>query len=185
MNVLASVQTLLFGLLLVWVMILIPALFGYAPMTGHELYERIHHTPLDDTIRAQRATLSERHRKWLERRPQTYQYELQRLCFCIPPYDDVRVTVDSGRVTAVQRIATRSSGFPGEDDSLRVEDFETLDELFQRWMRAVQRADDVQIVYDSTQIAPTSVEIDWVLELYDDEITYGVTVHAAPPKQND
>ena len=97
-----------------------------------------------------------------------YRYRLTVGCFCLGV--DGPVEVSGGEVTRVEgkRYDGESlTGFPDGDP--------TVDEVFRQLSRALRHADQVEVTYDPRTGVPKTIEVDWMTNAIDDEISYRVT----------
>jgi hypothetical protein len=174
-NTLAHVRNVLFGLLLVVVVVQVMGLFGWGPVFGIELYRDVQRATMDESARAQLSELSERQKKWIAQRPQSYRFQFRWSCLCISHGQIFSVHVNAGTVTGVNR---ETEPGPLNADTVRAERFPTINGLFETWKRDLRTADNVEVTYDSTQLAPVDVFVDGNRDFVDDEITYHVHMHS-------
>ena len=107
--------------------------------------------------------------KWEQQGPSDYQFEFQRLCFCLPEATiPVRITVDQGNVAAVVRIP---GGEPVDSaDVARFFDI-TVDSLFGVVGHAIAvRADHLTVEYHPVYGYPTDITIDYDVQTADEEV---------------
>lgn len=115
-------------------------------------------------------TLQSNRAKWEAAGPASYTYRLQRTCFCIlEDVQPVRITVQSGAVTAVTSATTGDALPPDEAALFQI----TIDSLF-NWVETAAggAADAVTAEYDATLGYPRMVSIDYVKNAVDDEIAF-------------
>jgi hypothetical protein len=79
------------------------------------------------------------------------------------------VEVHNGEVTAIG-----GKPYRGED-VIGFGEAPTIDALFARLAKAMQKADDVDARYDAETGVPTSINVDWMTNAIDDEIGYSAT----------
>lgn len=102
--------------------------------------------------------------------PDSYAYTLTESCFCVY-VGPVRVTVTDGEIESVRALGD-TQGVPQEQiDAVG----QTLAELTALAGRAEREADDVTARYDPTHGFPTRLDIDWLRDAVDDEVTYTAT----------
>ena len=82
----------------------------------------------------------------------------------------VRITVTGGTVSAVVFVDD------GQPPQSAIETFPTIDDLFDEIRAAIDGgADSVSAMYDATAGHPTRVDIDYIREAIDDEMTFTVS----------
>lgn len=147
--------------------LLVPALVAIAVCDGDPLRE-----PDLDSIgeTAEHAEALDRNRsRWEARGPRSYEYVLERLCFCPPesrgPY---LVRVEDGEVAAVLDPATGEPVDP-EDDRWIV----SLDGLFDVIVDALERdAHELRVEYDPELGFPAEIFIDYRKQVIDEEVGF-------------
>lgn len=97
-----------------------------------------------------------------------YRYRLTVGCYCLSV--DGQVDVENGEVVSIEgkRYGGEPiTGFPDGDP--------TVDEVFGQLSRALRHADRVKVAYDPDTGVPRTIEVDWMSNAIDDEISYRVT----------
>lgn len=111
--------------------------------------------------------LEDARERWEEVGPSSYRTVVSRLCFC-PSTGPVVVTVRPSGVTRVYQ-ETPAAAVPPQD----LEAYPTVEEAFAIVQEAFdQRADRVDVRYDSVTGAPLEIYIDRVEEAVDEEVRY-------------
>jgi hypothetical protein len=106
--------------------------------------------------------------KWSAQSIRHYRYEFQRTCECLPEMaPHVLIEVRDGAVISVVDAGTRASLA-----SVPAANKPTIEELFGELGRALREADRVNAEYDPTFGYPTRVNIDWDIDVGDDERVY-------------
>lgn len=115
--------------------------------------------------------LKEQRELWESMGVTDYTYELTYHCFCVTTTTvPVLVTVVDGEV--VSAVYAESFGDISEGDPVP-DDYEarTIDELFDLAREALREADAVEITYDATWGFPSVIDIDYIQDAIDDELT--------------
>ena len=109
--------------------------------------------------------LARNRQRWVSAGIHDYEFDFQRICFCLPEAtESVHIVVRQDVVTSVVR--TRD----GQPASVRVTAWPRVDELFDDvQQRLDQRAERLDVRYDPTYGYPRSVVVDIVLQAADDE----------------
>ena len=117
-----------------------------------------------------RGELDEHRRTWQESSVTDYSYRLERSCFCIN-FGPADVSVVDGEIVSVFRLFDSTSVALSEFDI-----YETFDDLFARVDAALRdEAHSVSVIYDETYGFPSRIEIDYIKNAVDDEITLSVS----------
>lgn len=105
--------------------------------------------------------------KWAAQQIKNYQFVFRRICFCLQDYvRPVIITVRDGKIQAV-RYADRDQLLVPPDQFNR---YLTIDELFATIQQAIERqAHRITATYDPRRGFPTSISIDYVAGIADDE----------------
>ncbi len=108
--------------------------------------------------------------KWQDAKITHYRYTLSIGCFCAFRGDmPVTVEVSNGEVVSI--ISATGAAIDSADPSYSsIEYYATMDRLFTQLKSALDEADEVAAVYNSTYGFPTSVSIDQIKEAVDDEL---------------
>ena len=111
--------------------------------------------------------LTKNRRKWESKTTKNYQYEFQRICFCVPASTRrVKIKVREGVAEEMRRAETGDA-----IDKAQYELYYTVDQLFDYIQSAIdKKAHLVKVVYDAELGYPTSVEVDYIRTAIDDEI---------------
>lgn len=112
---------------------------------------------------------------WRQLGPASYQYGIQRICFCGPDaIGPVRVTVQDG--TVVSRVYT-DSGTPVPDDFEPL--FPDVEGLYEVLLDALERdAAQIDVTWDSVTGLPSEFFIDYNEQIADEEV--GFRIDEAP-----
>ncbi|HJQ69495.1 MAG TPA: DUF6174 domain-containing protein [Blastocatellia bacterium] len=113
--------------------------------------------------------LTKNRRKWDSKTTKNYQYEFQRVCFCLPAYTKrVKITVREGVAEQIQQANTGDAV-----DKAQYELYFTVDQLFDYIQAAIdKKAHLVKVNYDAEWGYPTVVEIDYIKNAIDDEMRF-------------
>lgn len=109
---------------------------------------------------------------WQSRRPNAFEYVVERSCFCAPDYTrPYRVRERAGQrdTTYASPLSTRDvvdTGPPPEPVG--------IDELFALLAEAIPQADEVSAVYDPAFGFPTRITIDWSYAMADEEQRFSI-----------
>jgi hypothetical protein len=111
--------------------------------------------------------LKENRRKWSSKAVKSYQYDFQRLCYCLPASTKkVKITVREGVAENIRHADTGDA-----IDKSNFDLYYTVEGLFDYIQAAIdKKARLVRVVYDAEWGYPTSVEIDYIRNAIDDEI---------------
>jgi hypothetical protein len=121
-------------------------------------------SPLDD----ERDALEAAQRTWRSQGITSYEFRLERICFCIPAR--VLIRVQDQRVVSVTSAETGAPATP--DDSLPL----TVEALFTVVDRAIDlEAHNLEVDYDDSLGYPLTVGVDVRQEIADDETYYQVS----------
>jgi hypothetical protein len=114
---------------------------------------------------AEELELARNRQRWASAGLHDYEYDFQRMCFCVPDATEaVHIVVRQDVVTSVVR--TRD----GQPASTRVTNWPRVDELFAEvQQRLDQRAERLDVRYDATYGYPRSIVVDIALMAADDE----------------
>ena len=116
-----------------------------------------------------RKRLAESRRKWSSKAIKDYQYDFQRICFCVPAYTKpVKITVREGAAVQIAHAGTGEAV-----DKTKYEIYYTVEQLFDYIQSAIdKKAHSVKVDYDAELGYPTSVEIDYIENAIDDEMRF-------------
>ena len=125
-------------------------------------------------VAEQRAAFTNARQLWsTQTLAQDYDYTFARPCFCDPfstgPY---AASVRSGLVSAATYTGNFDPGDDFPDMEPSVDNVFTIPEVFDEIALAIEDAHTVEVEYHPTLGYPTSVSIDWVAWLVDDEVGY-------------
>jgi hypothetical protein len=109
--------------------------------------------------------LARARQRWASAGIHDYEFDFQRMCFCLPEATEpVHIVVRGDAVTSVVR--TRD----GQPASMRVQAWPRIDDLFDDVQRRLdQRAERVDVRYDPTLAYPRSIVVDIAFQTADDE----------------
>ena len=102
--------------------------------------------------------------------PDSYAYTLTQSCFCVYS-GPLRITVADGDIVSVVALSDPQGTPQDQIEALG----KTLPELTALAERAEEEADEVTATYDPTYGFPTRLDIDWIREAVDDEVTFTAT----------
>jgi len=113
--------------------------------------------------------LNKNRRKWESKSTKNYQYEFQRICFCLPASTKrVKITVRDGVAENI-RLANTGDAV----DKAQYELYYTVDQLFDYIQAAIdKKAHLIKVTYDAELGYPTIVEIDHIRNAIDDEMRF-------------
>ncbi len=125
------------------------------------------------------AEVEQRQAQWLATRPSSYEYTVDRECYCAPDYrEPYTVTVD-GSLRSFSY--SRTFEKPNLDQSLNPPEPVSIDDLFQLLYNAAQHADSLSVSYDSEFGYPETIRIDWREMQADDEQYFTIRDFTALP----
>jgi hypothetical protein len=110
--------------------------------------------------------LSANYRLWQRQHTTTYDYVLERYCFCAF-FGAYAVSVRADTVYAAIRLEDDE---PVTQEALQY--FPTINGLFDVVAEAIEKADRLDVEYDPTRGYPTRIDIDYLKNAIDDEIVY-------------
>jgi hypothetical protein len=115
--------------------------------------------------------------RWDRRGPATYTYDFHRICFCLTEaVEPVRITVTSGVVTAVVRVA---DGQPIPPEQVNLFFRVTIDSLFVLIGDAIENdAHAIDVAYDAYWGYPTNTFIDYLANAIDEEQGFTAALQA-------
>ena len=107
--------------------------------------------------------------KWRSQAIRHYRYEFQRTCECLPDMaPPALIEVKDGAIVSVTHAQTGES-LANTSAANRP----TIEELFGELQRAFREADRVDVTYDRVFGYPSRVNIDWDVNVADEERIYG------------
>jgi len=115
---------------------------------------------------------------WKEQNIENYSFEFSKLCYCsglfnpsiiVVKADTIQAVLDPETGEALRDPQTEELVFPKFSES-----FLTIDELFDIIDSARQKADKLIVEYNQKTGYPEYIEIDYIKEAIDDEVTYRV-----------
>ena len=106
------------------------------------------------------------HSLWESQNLDTYRFQFQWQCFCLPDYvETVWVTVEEGAITSVEAVDPKFGG-PVPD----MNEFRTIDGLFDLIRDGIEnQAYEIRVTYNETFGYPASVYIDYDFNMADEE----------------
>jgi hypothetical protein len=113
--------------------------------------------------------LSDNWRKWRALRPDQYEFQFRRICFCGgEATEPVRITVNGDQVTAVVREA---DGQPVPPQQAELFFRVTIDSIFGVVAAAIaQQASELRVTYHAVLGYPVATVVDYRLNVADDEL---------------
>ena len=115
---------------------------------------------------------------WQQEGQENYSFEFSKLCYCGGLFNPATIVVKADTISTVldpetgeplRDPQTNELVFPKYSDS-----FLTIDELFEVIEDARKNADKLSVEYDGNLGYPVLIEIDYIKEAIDDEVTYKV-----------
>ncbi|MBV7338134.1 hypothetical protein KFU94_59900 [Chloroflexi bacterium TSY] len=106
---------------------------------------------------------------WQTQNITSYTYTLHIRCFCVPPAQGI-VIVQDNQIVSVLDPETHD---PFDRNAWKVR-FKTINELFELLDEMVSSADQIDVDFHQTLGYPTNIDIDYMKEMVDDEISYNV-----------
>ncbi len=107
--------------------------------------------------------------RWAASGIRTYELDREIRCFCYDGGDTIRCTVVNDRVVSVINLRTHEAVDTNLHAPATVQDFFDIIERARS-----RRAAKLKVSYDPTYGCPTEIDIDWMLNTIDDEVTYMV-----------
>ncbi len=119
------------------------------------------------------AELSAARSRWQAANIRHYRYNLRVACFCaFTNKMPMAIEVQDGRVVSIHF----NDGTPvSSEDQKMFERYLTIDKLFEFTSESQKDADQIQVVYDATYSFPSSVQIDFIKQAVDDELSLYVS----------
>lgn len=115
---------------------------------------------------------------WQQQGIESYSFEFSKLCYCGGLFNPATIVVEADTVHAVLDPET---GEPLRDPKTQElvltkypESFLTIAELFEIIESARKKADKLNVEYDRNLGYPVLIEIDYIKEAIDDEVTFKV-----------
>lgn len=113
---------------------------------------------------------------WQQQDIESYTFDFSKICFCGGLFNPATIVVEADTVHAV---LDPESGKPLRDPQTQElvltkypESFLTIDELFEVIENANEKADKLKVEYNRKSGYPVHIEIDYIKEAIDDEVTY-------------
>lgn len=118
--------------------------------------------------------------KWSNLMAEKYGFEFRIDCECLGSgVTPARVIVENNKVTEVNNPTTGEPMINPFDSTLVINNltgvFKTVDELFEEIDRAQKDADVLKTDFDALNGFPTLIDIDWISNADDDEVSYHVS----------
>jgi hypothetical protein len=114
--------------------------------------------------------------RWDELKLSHYDFELSRVCFCLPRSEVLKVTVAAGKIVELQDAATGAAVAQDEAPWAR-----TIDGFFDLIEEAERKGAKVTVTWDETLGYPTDIAIDWVPRAADDEVRFHLELNPLLP----
>ena len=115
---------------------------------------------------------------WQEQNIEYYSFEFSKLCFCGGLFNPARIIV---KADTIHSVLDPETGEPLRDSQTQElvlekypESFQTIAELFEVIESAREKADELNVEYNQQFGYPEFIEIDYIKEAIDDEVTYRV-----------
>ena len=109
---------------------------------------------------------------------ESYSFEYSKLCFCGGLFNPAIIVVEADTIHAVLDPETREPLRDPQTQELVLqkypESFLTIEELFEVIENALEKADELSVEYNQDSGHPESIEIDYVKDAVDDEVTYQI-----------
>ncbi len=123
---------------------------------------------LDDDSGGEQQRLDANRARWRDQHVDSYTYVLTRICFCADANRPASVVVRNGQRISVTDVA---SGQPVVAGLAPL--YLTVDELFDFIANAIDRkAAKIDVQYDATLGYPTSIAIDYSVNIADEEMSF-------------
>lgn len=131
------------------------------------------------------ASLEEALERWTTRDFDDYRFRFERSCFCSPTRLSATVLVRGDTVSAVDSVWANGAPIEETDHAFNPATVKTIDQLFDLIRAADQgRIDSVAVEYDAALGFPSSLFVDPLQAMADEEVTYSArAVHALDPRQ--
>lgn len=115
---------------------------------------------------------------WKEQNVENYSFEFSKLCYCGGLFNPSIIVIKADTIHAVLDPETGETLRDPQTDELvfpmYFESFLTIDELFDIIDSARQKADKLNVEYNLRSGYPEHIDIDYIKEAIDDEVTYRV-----------
>ncbi len=119
------------------------------------------------------AELADAHSRWQAANILHYRYNLRVACFCaFTNKMPMTIEVQNDRVVSVH---FNDGTLVSSEDQKMFERYLTIDKLFDFTGQSQKDADQIQVVYDATYGFPSSVQIDFIKQAMDDELSLFVS----------
>ncbi len=117
--------------------------------------------------------LSRARSRWRSAHISHYSYKLSVGCFCaFTERMPLTVEVQDGRVISM---SYRDGSAVSSQDQQIFADYQTIDALFDFTSQSIHKADNIKVQYDPTYGFPSSVQIDFIRNAADDELSLSVS----------
>lgn len=114
--------------------------------------------------------------RWQKQAIESYRFEFSKLCYCAGLFNPATIVVEAD---TIHEALDPETGEPLRDLqtgelvlSKYPESFLTIKELFEVIENARKKADKLRVEYDRKLGYPAHIEIDYIKEAIDDEVTY-------------
>lgn len=115
---------------------------------------------------------------WQKQNVENYSFEFSKLCYCGGLFNPATVVV---KADTIHSVLDPQTGEPLRDPQTNElvlqkypKSFQTIDELFEVIENARENADKLNVEYDEKLGYPVLIEIDYIKEAIDDEVTYKI-----------
>lgn len=115
---------------------------------------------------------------WKQQKIENYRFEFSKFCYCAGLFNPATIVV---RADTVHAVLDPETGEPLRDPqtnelvfSKYPESFQTIDEFFKVIESAREKADKLNVEYNQKLGYPETIEIDYIKEAIDDEVTYKI-----------
>ncbi|MDZ7720909.1 MAG: DUF6174 domain-containing protein [Balneolaceae bacterium] len=115
---------------------------------------------------------------WQEQKIDSYRFEYTKLCYCAGLFNPATIVVKADTIHAILEPETGEPLRDAQTDELVLakypESFRTISELFDIIKDAREKADKLKVEYNQQLGYPTLIDIDYIKEAVDDEVTYKI-----------
>lgn len=119
----------------------------------------------DDDMQENQEQLNTNKAKWASNNISSYTYTYHHTCFCPDVNTTYTITVENNSITSIVDDAS--------NDITNLDNFKTIDELFDTIQSAVNRdVDSLTVTYNADYGYPAKIDIDSMKHAIDDEVIY-------------
>ena len=115
---------------------------------------------------------------WQQEGEENYSFEFSKFCYCGGLFNPATIVVEADTVNTVLDPETGEPLRDPQTDELVFpkypDSFQTIEELFDVIENALEKADKLKVEYNQQLGYPQNIDIDYIKEAIDDEVTYKV-----------